>query len=154
MGSSDIWPPTSFDELGWKNIKIQFLHSNWGHDKPTEIEFTNDGEREDRSTPIVVGLNGVGKTTLLKTIHAFFDLIGGFSYPSGTEQDEFIHNSKEMGISIFNVSIEFYIHFNFETPWGSAEEALPGRYLNTFHIPWADSEQIFSEQCKSQSSLR
>jgi len=151
MGSSDVWPPTSFDELGWKNIKIQFLHSNWGHDKPTEIEFNNQVEREDRSTPIVVGLNGAGKTTLLKTIHAFFDLIGGFSYPSDTEQDVFIHNSREMGISIFNVSIEFYIHFNFETPYGSAEEVIPGRYLNTFHIPWADSEQNFSEQCKSQA---
>ena len=145
MGFSDTWPPTSFDEMGWQNIKIQFLHSKWEHDKPTEIEFTNQGGREDRSTPIIVGLNGAGKTTLLKTIHGFFDLIGGFSYPSDIEQDEFIRSSKEMGISIFNASIEFYIHFNAETPWG------PARDLNTFHIPWADSEQIFSEQCKSKA---
>lgn len=135
MGGINTLQMSSVDEFVWSRVVVQFAHSAWDHQEPTTVEFTLN-----RPNPIIVGMNGVGKSTLLRALYNFFSIVGGFKFPSDEEQKRFIQSCRESGIAFLSIDIEFPIHHTTENLGAYVDD------LQTLRFQSADSEDNMAEK--------
>jgi len=95
-------------------VTFEYLHSKWNTDEPVEIVFDPANNKQKNDSKIVVGLNGTGKTTLLKLIHEFYSLQRKGHSPTNREIVEFMQKWGARGVSKFSVTSEIiYDNANF-----------------------------------------
>lgn len=95
-------------------VTFEYLHSKWNTDEPIEIVFDPANNQQKNDSKIVVGLNGTGKTTLLKLIHEFYSLQRKGHSPTNREIVRFRHKWADRGVSKFSVTSEIiYSNDNF-----------------------------------------
>ena len=95
-------------------VTFEYLHSKWNTDEPVEIVFDPANNKQKNDSKIVVGLNGTGKTTLLKLIQEFYSLQRKGHSPTNREITKFQQKWGARGVSKFSVTSEIiYDNANF-----------------------------------------
>lgn len=95
-------------------VTFEYLHSKWNTDEPVEIVFDPANNKQKNDSKIVVGLNGTGKTTLLKLIQEFYSLQRKGHSPTNREITKFLQKWGARGVSKFSVTSEIiYDNSNF-----------------------------------------
>ena len=101
-----------------RKVTFQYLHSKWNTDDPIQVEFDLTNNEKENDSKIVVGLNGTGKTTLLKLIDEFYSLQKKGHSPTDAEikkVDQFIkQNTLERFGPVRQVKPELVFEIAFE----------------------------------------
>jgi len=138
---------TFTDYPNWHTISINYSHKNWGttnkNKKSINLHFSNNEDMK-----VIVGLNGSGKTVLLKTIDSFFSLIGGFNHPDVHQKEKFIADCIERGVSSFEVEISYSLHYLDETGIDGYRFIFPQPDLN-YDYKTAYKKKEFYEYVKN-----
>ena len=96
-------------------ITIEYQHENWDFEVPMNMEFYINLFRPlsipagEERCKILVGLNGTGKTTLLKVIEDFYSTFGEISGTHSAKLNDMIFRWEKKGVKFFRSTM----HFNF-----------------------------------------